>query len=501
MPSDTQQKAPKKGPEMDSLKLAKLKQQQRELLDKLEKMETQTREADTNYRWSLLTLTQLLQADEEKAPDPNLATLQQLIHAGASPEALKTMLIRLKDLVSLKETKVTKNTGPKAETKPAEPQKKRSPAPSILNWLKKNGQPEPAQSVEVADDTIRLKATYQEIINELRLNLDPSTLEKLRAIENSLKEAASSDDFLAIRKSILNLIKEYISRISKEREEAALFIREIGERLIEVEGHMINSLSFAKDAHQVSSSFTDTLEGQLVEFKQTIDISRDLSELKTAVASRLSSIKTVLENKRQDDSVRLRQADRQMQQLQQNLTEMKGEIQTAWQRAKSLERELLIDPLTGIYNRRAYDRRIVEETERYQRYQRTFSLLIFDVDYFKRVNDLYGHSVGDMCLKEIVHRIKPVLRKSDFMARFGGEEFAVIVPETGSAGAADVAEKLRQTVEATKFIYKTDSVAITVSVGVTEIVPADKTHEDIFTRADRALYNAKQSGRNRVNVL
>jgi diguanylate cyclase (GGDEF)-like protein len=347
----------------------------------------------------------------------------------------------------------------------------------------------------------RLKATCQEIINELRLNLDPSALEELRAIEKSLKEAANSDDFLAVRKAILNLIKAYISRISKEREEAASFIREIGERLIEVEGHMINSLSFAKDAHQVSSSFTDTLEGQLVEFKQTIDISRDLSELKTAVASRLSSIKTVLENKRQDDSVRLQQADQQMQQLQQNLTEMKGEIQTAWQRAKSLERELLIDPLTGIYNRRAYDRRIMEETERYQRYQRAFSMLIFDVDHFKRVNDLYGHSVGDMCLKEIVHRIKPVLRKSDFMARYGGEEFAVIVPETRSAGALDVAEKLRQTVEATKFIYKTNSVAITVSVGVTEIVPADKTPEDIFTRADRALYNAKQGGRNRVSVL
>jgi diguanylate cyclase (GGDEF)-like protein len=500
MPSNTHPKEPNKGPEMDSLKLAKLKSQQRELLGRLEKMEIQSREADSSYRWSLLTLTQLLQTDENMATDPNLEALKQLINGGAPHDALKAMLLRLKEVINLKETKVIKGP-PVPEEAPAEPKKKRSVAPSILNWLRKNGQPEAAQPADMADDLIRLKAAYQEIINELRLNLDSSALEKLRAIEKSLKEAVTHENFLDVRKSILNLIKEYIFRISKEREEAASFIREIGQRLIEVEGHMINSLSFAKDAHQVSSSFTDTLEGQLVEFKQTIDISRDLSELKTAVASRLSSIKTVLENKRQDDSVRLQRADQQMQQLQQNLTEMKGEIQTAWQRAKSLERELLIDPLTGIYNRRAYDRRIFEETERYQRYQRVFSLLIFDVDHFKRVNDLYGHGVGDMCLKEIVHRIKPVLRKSDFMARFGGEEFAVIVPETRSEGAVDVAEKLRQTVEATKFIYKTDSVAITVSVGVTEILPADKTHEDIFTRADRALYNAKQSGRNRVNVL
>jgi diguanylate cyclase len=501
MPSDTQEKEPKKGPEIDSLKLAKVKQHRQELIDRLDKLEAQTKEADTSYRWSLLTLAQLLQADGEEAADPNIEALKQMINSGASHATLKEMLFRLRDLKNVKETRVIKETTVKEEIKPTEPKKKRTPAPSLLYWLRKNEQPESAQAVAAQTDVAPLRATYQEIINELRLNLDPNALEKLRTIEKDLKKASGSDDFLPVRKSILNLIKEYISRISKEREEAASFIREIGERLIEVEGHMINSLSFAKDAHQVSSSFTDTLEGQLVEFKQSIDISHDLSELKTAVAYRLSSIKAVLENKRQDDSVRLKHADQQMQQLQQNLNEMKGEIQTAWQRAKALERELLIDPLTGIYNRRAYDRRIVEETERYQRYQRFFSLLIFDVDHFKRVNDLYGHSVGDICLKEIVHRIKPVLRKSDFIARYGGEEFAVIVPETRSGGALDVAEKLRQTVELTKFIYKSDAVAITVSVGVTEIIPADKTHEDIFTRADRALYNAKQSGRNRVTVL
>jgi diguanylate cyclase len=501
MPSDIQQKEPKKGLEIDSLKLAKLKQQQQELMDRLEKSGAQTKEADTNFRWCLSTLAELLKTDDEKANNPNIAALEQLINSGASHEALKAMLLRLKDINNFKAPRGLNDTDVKEKISPSEPKKKRSPAPSLLNWLRKNGQPEPAQPVEAAVDIIRLKATYREIINELRLNLDPIALEQLRTIEKSLKEASNSDDFFSVRKSILNLIKAYISRISKEREEAASFIREIGERLIEVEGHMINSLTFAKDAHKVSSSFTDTLEGQLVEFKQTTDISRDLSELKTAVATRLSSIKTVLESKRQDDSVRLQQADQQMQQLQQNLSEMKGEIQAAWQRAKSLEHELMIDPLTGIYNRRAYDRRIFEETQRYQRYQRAFSLLIFDVDHFKRVNDLYGHSVGDMCLKEIVHRIKPVLRKSDFIARYGGEEFAVIVPETRSEGAMDVAEKLRQTIEATKFIYKADSVAITVSVGVTEIMPADKTQEDIFTRADRALYSAKQSGRNRVAVL
>lgn len=503
MPIKKQETVPTRGSDIDALKLIKVKQLNQELTEQIERMEAQTKEAEANFRWALSAFTQLFDPAEGITPDLNMESLKQMIDGGASLDAIKPMLIRLIDLKKMRDPKGTDESAVKEEAKFPDAKKKRGASPSLLNWLKKGDQSNVAagQGSEALPDLAPLKVTYQDIINELRLNLDPNALEEVRAIERKLRDIKSVSDFLAIRKLILDLIKKYISRISKEREEAALFIREIGERLIEVEGHMMNSLTFAKDTHKVSSSFTDTIEGQLSEFKQSIDSSRDLTELKNAVASRLSSIKSVLENKRQDDSVRLKQADQQMQQLRQNLSEMKTEIQTAWQRAKSLERELMIDPLTGIYNRRAYDRRIYEEIERFQRYQRPFSLLIFDVDHFKRVNDLYGHSVGDLCLKEISQRIKPILRKSDFMARYGGEEFIIIVPETRSSGAKDVAEKLRQTIEATKFIYKSDSLAITVSVGVTEILPSDKSHEDVFTRADRALYDAKQSGRNRVVVL
>jgi len=190
-----------------------------------------------------------------------------------------------------------------------------------------------------------------------------------------------------------------------------------------------------------------------------------------------------------------------MQQLQQDLSEMKGEIEAAWQRAHALEKELLIDPLTGIYNRRAYDRRIEEELQRYQRYHRVFSLLVFDVDHFKDINDRYGHSAGDQCLKEIINRVKLILRKSDFLSRYGGEEFVVIVPEINAEGALEVAEKIRATVEQTKFIHKSEVVKITISIGLTHIKPGDRVHDQIFSRADRALYNAKQAGRNRVLSL
>lgn len=474
--------------EIKSLKtqLAKTKEHRQELIDRLDKFEHQSREAASEYRWSLLSLAQFLRTDVNPELEQHLDKFKRLAINGASPAELKNLLLQLKDSTL------------KKSIRPPDFNKNKNATSSLFKWLRKSEVQEETQTAPLPENLPPLKLAYQELINELRLHLDENALNTVREIERQLHQANDIEAFVSIRKSLVDLINNYVSRISKEREDAASFIREIGERLIEVEGNMVNSISFAKDVQQVNTHFTDTIEVQLADFKQSIDTSADLFELKSAVVSRLTSIKTVLENKRRDDSIRSRQADQQLQKLQQNLNEMKSEIQTAWQRAKALEHELLIDPLTGIYNRRAYDRRLEEELQRFQRYHRIFSLLIFDVDHFKRINDRFGHSIGDSCLKEIINRIKPVLRKSDFLARFGGEEFVVIVPETPLKGAKEMAEKLRQIVEQTKFIHKSEEVPITVSVGLTQTVPGDLTHDTVFSRADRALYSAKQSGRNRV---
>jgi diguanylate cyclase (GGDEF)-like protein len=166
-----------------------------------------------------------------------------------------------------------------------------------------------------------------------------------------------------------------------------------------------------------------------------------------------------------------------------------------------LEQELLLDPLTGIYNRRAYDKHIKEELQRYHRYDHQFSLLLFDVDHFKHINDTYGHAIGDLCLKEIINRIRTILRESDFLARVGGEEFVVILPATGEAQAVDVAEKVRKAVEKTEFIHDQDTLPITISVGVTAVQSTDHAPNTLFSRVDKAMYEAKNSGRNRVVQL
>ena len=154
------------------------------------------------------------------------------------------------------------------------------------------------------------------------------------------------------------------------------------------------------------------------------------------------------------------------------------------------------DPLTSVPNRLGYEKRIAQEYARWQRYGSSLSLLLCDIDYFKRINDTYGHKAGDRALMAIAKTINQNLRETDFVARVGGEEFVVLLPETSLEAAKSVAEKLRKGVAACEFVYDGKPVPITMSGGVACFERGDGV-EDVYQRADKALYRAKQQGRNR----
>ena len=180
---------------------------------------------------------------------------------------------------------------------------------------------------------------------------------------------------------------------------------------------------------------------------------------------------------------------------------MKKEIGQVQKKTKILEQEILLDSLTGIYNRRAYELRIREELSRYQRYNQPFSLVLFDIDHFKKVNDRYGHQAGDKCLREITGRIRPSLRECDFLARYGGEEFVMILPGTSEDDAFKAAEKVRNLIEKTRFVYQGAEVPVTISLGLTQVKPTDQDPDMLFKRVDNAMYQAKKGGRNRAHRL
>lgn len=169
---------------------------------------------------------------------------------------------------------------------------------------------------------------------------------------------------------------------------------------------------------------------------------------------------------------------------------------------KAMEDELRIlsthDDLTGSYNRRYFIDEVEREMERARRYDTTLSLLIFDIDLFKAVNDAFGHPTGDSVLQQFSRLCRNTLRKSDIFARMGGEEFAALMPETDRSNADQLCERLRQEVAATSFHDDEGkgTVNITTSIGVTTLQPDDHHFSQLYARADKALYQAKAAGRN-----
>jgi diguanylate cyclase (GGDEF)-like protein len=163
----------------------------------------------------------------------------------------------------------------------------------------------------------------------------------------------------------------------------------------------------------------------------------------------------------------------------------------------------LQDPLTGLYNRRLLEDRLGSELAAADRHERVVSVLMVDIDHFKAVNDGHGHLAGDEVLRMVARTLHATIRKEDFVARFGGEEFVVIARETGLEGARLLGERLRHAVERSRCVWQDVELSVTVSVGVTvsslpvEFV-AGRTERELIDAADRALYRAKQEGRNRV---
>lgn len=163
----------------------------------------------------------------------------------------------------------------------------------------------------------------------------------------------------------------------------------------------------------------------------------------------------------------------------------------------------LTDQLTGLANRRYFEAKMDYEFSRFKRYERPFSLLMLDIDHFKKINDTYGHQSGDIILKTLGKIISDFIRKSDFAARYGGEEFVILMPETSKENACIAAERLRKHIEEKTFKIDVSpyDIHITISVGSSEAAKEMEDWHELVESSDRALYLAKQSGRNRVICL
>ena len=188
--------------------------------------------------------------------------------------------------------------------------------------------------------------------------------------------------------------------------------------------------------------------------------------------------------------------------VQERTLELNIALQELEETNKELEQKNTIDELTGLFNRRFYDQKIVAEYRRSKRNLTPLSIILIDIDHFKSVNDTFGHQAGDKCLSWLSEQIKSEIKRSSDMAfRYGGEEFCLILPDTDTEGATALAEDLRKKITAEVCLFKDIEIPLTISCGIgTYQQQEDVLPEQLFAAADKALYQAKDNGRNQTQV-
>ena len=175
-----------------------------------------------------------------------------------------------------------------------------------------------------------------------------------------------------------------------------------------------------------------------------------------------------------------------------------GNIETLYH--EEIYQLTIMDGLTQINNKRYFLEYLEREMGRCHRYGRALSLIMFDIDHFKKINDTHGHLAGDHVLKELARLVQARIRRDEVFARYGGEEFAVLLPETTLEGATQLAHDVRQRVEDARFVFQNETIPVTVSIGLARLRESHKTGLDLIKEADERLYDAKRGGRNRVVV-
>ena len=346
-----------------------------------------------------------------------------------------------------------------------------------------------------------LQSIFAGLISEFDHDFGEEYCLRLASLREKIEQNEQIQDLIVLRDEIITIAQSYNQMINEERSLVTEFISEIGAGLAEMERQYLDTMTQSGQNQNENTKFNSLLENHVEDMKKSAQLSTTLAEFRGLVMSRLASIRTALEEKRRREALSQEKLKEEMDSLNQNLNRMKKEVDEVHEKRKALEKEILIDPLTGVANRRALKDRLKNELYRFHRYRQLFALLLFDVDHFKVINDRHGHWAGDRCLKEIMKRIRPILRETDFIGRWGGDEFLVIFPGTDLDNATTVAERLRKLIENTRFVYHKHEISFSVSIGVTEIQDSDQSQETVFNRVDKAMYAAKRRGGNQVAFL
>ncbi len=356
----------------------------------------------------------------------------------------------------------------------------------------------PRQQARNAVDIDELRQLALEFVNTLSVPKDQRV--RAMAYKRAIEQATTRSEVALAMLDCATWLSSIFQQLWMELGEATHYLDTLNHYLDQIE-------QFVNDTrdHQARAAQRDKALDEVArrDADDLLAATRDLADADSMVAA----LQHFCERLRQGLDEWRRASDRARAELDARVADLVEQLQAAHKEAQTLreavassEMRVRLDALTGLSNRVAFEERLGEELARLRRGLDSLSLMVLDIDHFKTINDTYGHLTGDNVLARLGAVFRQRLRASDFAARFGGEEFVILLPETRLDGAAQAAEVYRRAVEKLTFpLTDGPALSVTISIGVTEVTPED-TPESAFGRADAALYEAKRGGRNRVVV-
>lgn len=275
------------------------------------------------------------------------------------------------------------------------------------------------------------------------------------------------------------------------------YLKQLNERLESFQANLQAASDDHAGQHSASRELNEQLREHVGDLQHSVQEAADLDSLKSVLERRLEGLLGTMDEHQKQRDQREQEVASRLQSLAGRVASMEQEALGFRAHLEEQRQKALIDTLTGLPNRAAWNERLDLEIEQLQKNRSSLLLGILDLDHFKRINDGYGHLAGDKVLKIVATQLKKKLRGADFLARFGGEEFVLLLPHTQMADGLALLERLRETVEQCPFHFKGEPVTVTVSMGITLFRPSERS-DLVLKRADQALYRAKDQGRNRI---
>ncbi|MEJ2529435.1 MAG: GGDEF domain-containing protein [Gammaproteobacteria bacterium] len=324
----------------------------------------------------------------------------------------------------------------------------------------------------------------------------PSQLSKdISQLGEKLEHQKNRDAILAVAKDLTKIVSHLLKDLNKETRATGSFLADLMARLQELDKFVVSGQTLQQKSLQSGKDLDRAVKDQVGGIATSVRDAKDITLLQRDVAVRLKTIKAHMDNHLKMAEERFKEAEQNEKKLRERLREVENETGTLRHKILEAQARSSMDPVTGLPNRAAYDARLKDEYTRWQRFKNSLVLMVWDLDDFKQVNDRFGHQAGDKALRVIGTILKQRLRQTDFVGRYGGEEFCVLLSGSPMQEAGVVAEHIRKAVEQSGFHSGDKPITLTISCGYTDFREGDTT-DSVFERADRAMYQAKEAGKN-----